>query len=164
MKLKKRLKGTADVGGQSFPKDSPWRLPPEVRNTMNAPERDSWDAMGRRYHIDQDKKALAATSPVEAAKLRQAYTGPDMPDKGMKDGSCNRSACQAPLKGEPQFWMKNHRVTNGRLYYCANCERLFTKSDREFREPLRCTPDEDNVKLEGRAGERAARLAARLPA
>jgi hypothetical protein len=88
----------------------------------------------------------AELSPEQASAAGIGYCGPEMPDKGLKDGSCNRTACQMPLAGKPQFWMKNYVVENGRLYYCAKCARDFAYWDRIDRpgEPLRCTPDEDN--------------------
>jgi hypothetical protein len=51
------------------------------------------------------------------------------PDKGQKDGSCNVTACQVPLKGRRQGWMVNHTVENGRYYYCASCCRKFNEWD-----------------------------------
>ncbi len=53
--------------------------------------------------------------------------------KGLKDGNCNRAACQRPLAGQPQSSMIDHETfTNGRLYYCEECTEQFNKSDREF--------------------------------
>jgi hypothetical protein len=65
------------------------------------------------------------------------------PGKGKKDGNCNRTACQAPLKGGEQWYMRDYGTTNGRLYYCGRCARQFNDSDRQFKEPQRCTFDED---------------------
>ena len=66
-----------------------------------------------------------------------------MPDKGKKDGSCNRTACQRPLRGKRQYYMRDYMVQDGRLYYCEPCEREFTRWDRIDRpgEELRCTLD-----------------------
>lgn len=68
------------------------------------------------------------------------------PDKGHRDGSCNRTACQRPLAGQVQFWMVDYGKAGGRLYYCAECEREFTRWDKIDRpgQPLRCSPDEAN--------------------
>lgn len=153
MKLKTPLKSAADLK-RSFVPGSPFALTPAQRAEINRDpvRRDAWDHFERSYASDQEKKRLAATSPVEANRLGLAYTGPEMPDKGQKNGSCNRTACQMPLAGQPQFWMVNHMVHNGRYYYCGKCERAFSKWDHIDRpgEPLRCTPDEDNDKLPGR--------------
>lgn len=43
------------------------------------------------------------------------YNGPDKPDKGKEDGSCNRSRCQAT----PAIWW-NH---GSHSWYCASCRR-----------------------------------------
>ena len=51
------------------------------------------------------------------------------PDKGKKDGSCNVTACQAPLKGTMQGYMKDHMITNGHLYYCERCCHRFNEWD-----------------------------------
>lgn len=64
------------------------------------------------------------------------------PDKGHKDGSCNVTACQAPLAGTMQGWMVNYVVTNGRLYYCERCCRRFNEYDDSIRESRRITWDE----------------------
>lgn len=64
------------------------------------------------------------------------------PDKGKKDGSCNVTACQAPLAGTMQGWMVNHTVTNGRFYYCASCCLKFIDWDRRSGDPMRITWDE----------------------
>jgi hypothetical protein len=141
MKLKKPLKSASDLR-----RSGPLKLPAAERAKLLPHQRDAWDRMEQSYQRDQDKKAQAATSPVAANAVGLGYTGPQMPDKGEKDGSCNVTACQMPLAGKPQFWMKNH-MTGGRLYYCGRCERRFSDWDREIREPLRCTPDEGNEAL-----------------
>jgi uncharacterized ParB-like nuclease family protein len=51
------------------------------------------------------------------------------PDKGHKDGSCNVTACQAPLAGTMQGWMVNYVVQDGRLYYCERCCHRFNEWD-----------------------------------
>ncbi|MEE7490663.1 hypothetical protein SAMN02799622_01841 [Methylobacterium sp. UNC378MF] len=65
---------------------------------------------------------------------------PRKPDKGLRDGSCNRTACQAPLKGERQWTMDDFMVVGGKLYYCHRCARDFNAWDRQIGVPLRCTP------------------------
>lgn len=142
MKLKKRLKGVAEL------KKGPVRYPPymAVRKAMEGLPPESKAAV-QRYYTEQEKRRNAVT-PEECKAAGVMFNG-TMPDKGKKDGSCNRSACQMPLLGKPQFWMKDYTITNGRLYYCRECEHEFSKWDRVDRpgEPLRCTPDEDNEKL-----------------
>lgn len=54
------------------------------------------------------------------------------PDKGQKDGSCNVTACQAPLAGTMQGWMVDYMVQNGRLYYCERCSRRFNEYDDQL--------------------------------
>ncbi len=65
-----------------------------------------------------------------------------LPKKGKKDGLCNRSACQAPLAGKEQWFMKDH-MTAGRLYYCGACARDFNSSDRRYGEEPRCQFDDE---------------------
>jgi len=66
---------------------------------------------------------------------------PNRPDKGKRDGSCNRTACQDVLAGQlPRWSMSDHEhFTNGRLYYCQTCAEDFNKSDIRFGTPERCT-------------------------
>lgn len=53
------------------------------------------------------------------------------PDKGHANGSCNRTACQAPLAHEPEHqFMRDYMTANGRLHYCAKCARDFDHWDR----------------------------------
>jgi len=81
-------------------------------------------------------------SPQAARAVGMQYNGPEMADKGQRDGSCNRSACQLPLAGHPQFTMPSYGRggTDGLLYYCGICEKLFSDYDRSIGERLRCTP------------------------
>lgn len=85
---------------------------------------------------------------------RERYRGPPIPkpgvtnnpDKGQKDGSCNRTACQRPLKDELEHQFMDGIFTGGpRLYYCAGCAREFDRWDfrsgdrvRIKREPKVC--------------------------
>lgn len=84
-------------------------------------------------------KRVAAIFPTDAPTTNH-------PDKGKRDGRCNRTACQRPLAGKPQFYMDGIFTAGPRLYYCGDCEHEFTKWDRIDRpgEPLRCKPDEGN--------------------
>lgn len=61
--------------------------------------------------------------------------------KGLKDGHCNRSGCQAPLIGRPQAYMRDHEtnVDGARLYYCGRCADMFNRHDREMGLGVRCT-------------------------
>ena len=64
------------------------------------------------------------------------------PDKGHKDGSCNRTACQRPLSDEVQILGVRHfmdgNFTGGpRLYYCAKCSADFTAWDIRSGDPRR---------------------------
>ncbi len=48
-------------------------------------------------------------------RSRMNYDGPDKPDKGLKDGSCNRTRCQMA----PAIWY-NH---GSHAWYCESCRR-----------------------------------------
>ena len=81
-------------------------------------------------------------TPLDAFARGVGYSGPEMPDKGQRDGSCNRTACQLPLKDQAQWTMPNYGRsggTDGKLYYCTACAEKFHEADREFGQPLRCT-------------------------
>lgn len=53
------------------------------------------------------------------------------PDKGQPDGSCNRTACQAPLADEIEHQFMEGLCTGGpRLHYCTPCAREFDRWDR----------------------------------
>lgn len=87
------------------------------------------------------RSLIQKTDPVKCRELGISFTG-TMPDKGLKDGSCNRSACQMPLKGRIQYSMDSYGSTaDGKFYYCADCEKQFTHWDKIDRpgQPLRCT-------------------------
>lgn len=68
-------------------------------------------------------------TPDEARTHGKSYQGPIMDDKGLRDGSCNRTACQVPLAGQPRWSMPNY-TAGGRLYYCQRCVDLFHESGR----------------------------------
>lgn len=166
MKLKKRLKSVADI--TRAPSKSGQRRSSSSSSKPRASGADTWEKYMRdleeRQREREREAEIASIDPVAARQVNRAYTGPEMPDKGMKDGSCNRTACQMPLKGKRQFWMKNLMVHEGRNYYCADCARLFDEQDasdltRGFHKPgdygfhangYRCAPDEDNDKVQER--------------
>ena len=65
-------------------------------------------------------------------------SSPNKADKGEKDGSCNRTACQAPLADEEEHQFMSGRFTGGpRLYYCARCARDFDKWDHHSGDAVR---------------------------
>jgi len=103
-----------------------------------------------RFMTSAERKALA--SPPEAAsnlpkwnpRSGEAFNGyahASKVGKGKKDGACNRTACQADLKGKPQFYMES--AIHGRLYYCEPCARMFDEVDRKYApdRPARCIRD-----------------------
>lgn len=52
------------------------------------------------------------------------------PDKGHADGSCNRTACQAPLAHERTHQFMEGIFTGGpRLHYCERCAFDFDQWD-----------------------------------
>lgn len=62
------------------------------------------------------------------------------PDKGLESGSCNRTACQAPLAEESFHQFMALPFTSGeRLYYCARCARDFDDWDRRSGDMVRIT-------------------------
>lgn len=93
-----------------------------------------------------------ASQPNIAYRSSARHTGPNNPDKGMKDGSCNRTACQRPLKGRVQYYMTTPFTAGEKLYYCRDCADSFAHWDRIDRpgEPLRCTLDPDTVATESK--------------
>ena len=68
------------------------------------------------------------------------HTGPNKPDKGLKNGSCNRTACQKPGA--------NYFNKSTRCYYCAECaERINWEGGRAdcmalYGVPLLCELEE----------------------
>jgi hypothetical protein len=75
---------------------------------------------------------MAKTSPEVAKALGLPFIG-KMPDKGLSDGSCNRSACQLPLKGARQFIIRSMNA-----YYCESCAIMFNRDNLVRNEPPRC--------------------------
>lgn len=68
--------------------------------------------------------------------------------KGLKDGHCNRRACQTPLAEESRILGRRHSMTdhetftNARLYYCSHCADQFTLADIRNRAERRITVEE----------------------
>jgi len=63
---------------------------------------------------------------------------PDPKLKGVKDGNCNRTACQAPNA----IWWN----TGTRAYYCRSCAIAIQRSENDFsrgakKEPFQIFPD-----------------------
>ena len=77
----------------------------------------------------------------EERKIERNIADGYEPTKGLKNGHCNRSGCQAPLAGQPQSSMVDHETaTNARLFYCERCTDAFDRSDRRYAGGvLRCT-------------------------
>lgn len=60
------------------------------------------------------------------------------PDKGLANGSCNRTACQAPLADEPTHQFMDGNFTGGpRLHYCAECAADFDLWDFKSGDAIR---------------------------
>lgn len=63
-----------------------------------------------------------------------------MHDKGKANGSCNRTACQAPLDHEPTHQFMEGIFTGGpRLHYCAACAADFDAWDHRSGDMVRIT-------------------------
>lgn len=59
-------------------------------------------------------------------------------DKGLANGSCNRTACQRPLAGEPVHQFMEGNFTGGpRLHYCAWCAGDFDQWDHRSGDAVR---------------------------
>lgn len=50
------------------------------------------------------------------------YNGPNKPDKGQENGSCNRTLCQA----QPAIWF-NH---GSHSWYCSDCRRDLERANK----------------------------------
>jgi hypothetical protein len=118
LKLKKAPKSVADIRTK------------KAQGSHMAPT--SWDSYLRT--MNEPRRVL---TPKEAREAGKAYSGPLMDDKGKLDGSCNRTACQYPLKGEPRQWYMEDITKN---HYCDQCARMFNRDDRDMRQPQRCMP------------------------
>lgn len=97
------------------------------------PDESVTEYLARLERERTEKYEASKRSPVEANAVNMQYNGPRMPDKGRMDGSCNRQACQMPLKDEPvRCSMRDHEtfVEGKRLYYCMKCADIFDDADR----------------------------------
>lgn len=64
-------------------------------------------------------------------------------DKGEENGSCNRTACQAPLADEPVHQFMARPFTSGqRLFYCERCAFDFDQWDHRSGDAVRITREE----------------------
>lgn len=119
-----------------------------MSNRITKPAK-SWKAMREQRRVVTRSAARGipaspATRTTASAEGTYDWGRSDTtPAKGKRDGNCNRTACQAPLKGREQWYMRDYGTTNGRLYYCGRCARDFNASDRKFNEPQRCTFDDE---------------------
>ncbi|MCP1540107.1 hypothetical protein [Methylorubrum extorquens] len=68
--------------------------------------------------------------------------------KGQKDGNCNRTACQAPLRGRKQWRMKAVGFENLFHHYCDTCANLFNSYDRSQGKAPRCEVVPDRLRDE----------------
>lgn len=86
-----------------------------------------------------NRRAATTRPPEHVYQSRLAGTvregSENNPDKGHKDGSCNRTACQRPLAMETEHQFMEPPFTAGeRLYYCAYCALDFDRIDIRNRE------------------------------
>lgn len=94
-----------------------------------------------RERRQEEARQLAMTDFERAKRASNVRSG-YLPTKGLKDGHCNRYACQAPLKGKPQYSMKDFETsTDNRLYYCQKCAVMFAREDERMGHPMRCRPE-----------------------
>lgn len=150
MKLAKRQKGVAAIrlqaernskfaGGQTLSRRQAEQGYVPVPKTRAEAVREAEEyAKATISSYEARKERERAMSPDEAHANGTSYQGDLLETKGKRDGNCNRTACQRSLAGMPRWSMHDH-MTGGRLYYCQRCVDLFHESDRQFREPLRCT-------------------------
>lgn len=153
MKTRRPLKGLADIKKQAHQSRTypitPPRSPARVSREESERRRREAEEWLRKAEAKAAARDLAATtSPLTAHAAETSYRGPNMPDKGKRDGSCNVTACQMPLLGKPQFIMREPWCA-GELYYCKRCNDGFRKWD-EIDRPgtYRCEPDPRNAALE----------------
>lgn len=92
----------------------------------------------------QRKRVEASIPPRRASKYDWGRSDIE-PLKGEKDGNCNRTACQRPLRGRKQWYMDGNFTGGPRVYYCDDCARDFTRWDMRSGDPIRCTLDETTV-------------------
>lgn len=148
MKLQRRLKGVADVSRdrQHYGKR---RLSPNEAARLAS----GGDILERLERQNEERRIASTTSPLTARAAGLAYNGPNMPDKGQANGSCNRSACQMPLAGEPVHQFMEGNFTGGpRLHYCATCAADFDDWDHRSGDRIRIRRE---LKCEAIAGGEA---------
>lgn len=79
----------------------------------------------------------AKGKPTHVIQVRDR-TSSNKPDKGMENGSCNRTACQAPLAHEPEHQFMDGNFTGGpKLFYCRKCAWDFDDWDHKSGDPVR---------------------------
>lgn len=125
------------VGGEDQPFKVELRegieLTPEQAKLLQEYE----DLMNRDRIKRLERTQTGSRSPEDAHNAGLGYTGPAMADKGLKDGSCNRTACQLPMPKFGQWIMDGAYAPGGALYYCDLCARKFLDADRQFGDPPR---------------------------
>jgi hypothetical protein len=91
--------------------------------------------------LAQQPKDRTDMTPFERDKRRRNIVAHYYEDKGLRDGRCNRQACQQPLAvWRHRASMRDHETnTNERLYYCPPCAQQFDAADDEMRQPRRIT-------------------------
>ena len=76
------------------------------------------------------QRRINARALKQIKDLKAYHQRFDQIDKGQKNGSCNLTACQRPLKDELQHQFIEGNFTGGpRLYYCSKCARDFEDWD-----------------------------------
>jgi hypothetical protein len=135
MKLKKRLKGVADL--KKGPREVlhgpiSQQISRQVQRRMTPEQIDGLKRMDAAQVQNMSRAEAQRHSPEAADAIGMGYTGPETPGKGKKDGNCNVTACQMPLAGKLQFFMDGRpwSHTDERKYYCAKCEKHMTKWDK----------------------------------
>lgn len=90
----------------------------------------------------------AFLSSTAAEKRKRNLAAGYNETKGLKDGHCNRYACQAPLAREweaigRRYSMRDHETnTDARLYYCAGCADQFDLADTRNHAECRISVEE----------------------
>lgn len=134
MKLKRKPSSLADLKARRLQRETPVSTP-RAYHSLREFNPDNF-----RFMAPEDRSP--PKTPQEYHDRGMGYSGPIMDDKGLKDGSCNRTACQLPLKGQRQWTMPTHGQkggTDGKFHYCHECALKFHEADRDFGDPLRCT-------------------------
>jgi hypothetical protein len=134
------------LGKQSHKAAAPnldYRAPPRAKPVL---DKDWYEAMMARVVNDsgetanQVRERMYPHARYDRGWMSHPRGEPNREDKGQRDGSCNRTACQDNLAGFERWSMHNIGYTEGnRLYYCRTCAVDFNQSDRQFGEPVRCS-------------------------